>query len=197
MEKLLYATREREWSDMVALDLLTSEISADVAIPRWRVLWTQSNCEQRVRDQLAAQGFDVFLPIAEAWSRRGGLRRLSRLPVFRGYLFLRHAMDKAAYLRVHNARGLVRILGERWDRLDAVPDSEIEAIQRLVEARLPMLPHPYMQQGQRIRITRGPLTDLEGFVVRTNPKKGLLVVSVNLLQRSIAVQLDCTALETA
>jgi transcription termination/antitermination protein NusG len=182
---------------MAASELLTPEAVVETAAARWRVLWTQSNCEQLVRDQLAAQGFDVFLPIAEAWSRRGGIRRLSRLPVFRGYLFLRHAMDKLTYLQVYKARGLVRILGERWDRLDAVPDSEIESIQRLVESRLPILPHPYMQQGQRVRIKRGPLTNLEGIVVRVNPKKGLLVVSVSLLQRSIAVQLDCTDLEAA
>ena len=66
-----------------------------------------------------------------------------------------------------------------------------------VGSGLPMLPHPYLRAGQRVRITRGPLADLEGVLVRINPKKGLLVVSVNLLRRSIAVQLDCTALEAA
>jgi transcription antitermination factor NusG len=98
---------------------------------------------------------------------------------------------------VYRTRGLVRILGESWDRLDAVPDTEIEALQRLVDSKLPILPHPYMQAGQRVRIKRGPLSDLEGFIVRVNPKKGLLVVSVRLLQRSVAVELDCTALEAA
>jgi transcription antitermination factor NusG len=182
---------------MAAADLLISDPLTQTATPRWRVLWTQSNCEQLVRDQLVAQGFDVFLPIADAWCRRGGVRRLSPTPVFRGYVFLRHAMDKATYLTVYRTRGLVRILGESWDRLDAVPDAEMQAIQRLVGVRVPMLPHPYLQHGQRVRITRGPLTDLEGFVVRVNEKKGLLVVSIKLLQRSVAVELDCTALEVA
>jgi transcription antitermination factor NusG len=182
---------------MAAPDLLIADPLPETGTPRWRVLWTQSNCEQLVRDQLATQGFDVFLPTAESWSRRGGVRRLATLPVFRGYLFLRHAMDKATYLNVYRTRGLVRILGESWDRLDAVPDTEIEALQRLVDSKLPILPHPYMQAGQRVRIKRGPLSDLEGFIVRVNPKKGLLVVSVRLLQRSVAVELDCTALEAA
>jgi len=173
------------------------EAGSTVVIPRWCVLWTHSNCEQLVHDQLAAKGFDLFLPTVEAWCRRGGVRRLSRLPLFRGYLFLRDAMDKASYLEVSKARGLVRVLGERWDQLDVVPDSEIQAVQRLVGSGLPMLPHPYLREGQRVRITRGPLADVEGIVVRMNHKKGLLVVSVNLLRRSIAVQLDCTALEAA
>src|SRR5205814_7857361 len=112
------------------------EIVTESVIPRWRVLWTHSNCEQLVCDQLAAKGFDLFLPTVEAWSRRGGVRRLSRVPMFAGYLFLRHAMDKASYLEVNKARGLVRLLGERWDRLDAVPDAEIEAIQKLVSSGL-------------------------------------------------------------
>ena len=174
-----------------------AEIVADSVTPRWRVLWTHSNCEQLVYDQLAPKGFDLFLPTVEAWSRRGGVRRLARIPMFGGYLFLRHAMDKASYLEVYKARGLVRILGERWDRLDAVPDAEIEAIQRLVHSGCPILPYPYLREGQRVRITRGPLADVEGIVVRVSPKKGLLVVSVNLLRRSIAVHLDCTQLEAA
>jgi len=174
-----------------------SKTGSTVVIPRWRVLWTHSNCEQLVHEQLAAKNFELFLPTVEMWVRRGGVRRLSRVPLFRGYLFLRHGIDTAAYVEVCKARGLVRVLGERWDQLDAVPDPEIEAIKRLVRSGLPMLPHSYLQEGQRVRITRGPLADVEGILVRVNPKKGLLVVSVNLLRRSVAVQLDCTALEAA
>ena len=173
------------------------EMVTESVMPRWRVLWTHSNCEQLVYDQLAAKGFDPFLPTVEAWSRRGGVRRLARIPMFGGYLFLRHAMDKASYLEVYKARGLVRILGERWDQLAAVPDSEIEAIQTLIHSGHAILPYPYLRQGQRVRITKGPFTDVEGILVRVNPRKGLLVVSVDLLQRSVAVHLDCTMLQAA
>jgi transcription antitermination factor NusG len=173
------------------------EIVAESVTPPWRVLWTHSNSEQLVYDQLAASGFDLFLPTLETWSKRGGVRRLARVPMFRGYLFLRHAMDKRSYLEVCRARGLVRVLGERWDRLDVVPDSEIGGIQRILHSGLSILPYPYLREGQRVRITEGPLADTEGIVVRVNPKKGLLVVSVNLLHRSVAVHLDCTVLEAA
>ena len=86
----------------------------------WYVLWTHSHCEQLVYDQLAVKGFELFLPTIDAWSRRFGVRRLARAPLFGGYLFLHHAMDKSSYLEVRKARGLVRVLGERWDRLDVV-----------------------------------------------------------------------------
>ena len=161
------------------------------------MLWTRSNCEQVVHDQLATHGFALFLPTVQSWCRRGGVRRLARLPLFSGYVFLRHAIDKASYLEVCKARGLVRMLGERWDRLAVVPDSEIEAIRKISSSGVPVLPHPYLREGQRVRVTRGPLADVEGIVVRSSPKKGLLVVSVELLQRSVAVHLDCTVLEAA
>jgi transcriptional antiterminator NusG len=174
-----------------------SETVAAATLRPWHVLWTHSNFEQLVCDQLAAKGFNLFLPTLETWARRGGVRRIGRIPMFQGYLFLRHAMDKTSYLEICKARGLVRVLGERWDRLDIVPDSEIEAIQKLLHSGLPILPYPYLRQGQRVRITDGPLTGTEGVVVRVNPKKGLLVVSVKLLRRSVAVHLDCTRLEAA
>ena len=166
-------------------------------VGRWHVLWTRSHCEQVVHDQLAARGFATFLPTVQSWCRRGGVRRLASRPLFGGYVFLRHALDKASYLEVCKARGLVRVLGERWDRLAVVPDAEIEAIRRISSSGVPVLPHPYLREGQRVRVTRGPLTDVEGIVVRSSPKKGLLVVSVELLRRSVAVHLDCTALEAA
>jgi len=177
-------------------EALPAVVEEPLTLP-WRVVWTRSNCERLVYDQLAPKGFDLFLPTAEAWSRRGGVRVRGRIPLFRGYLFLRHAVDKASYLEVCRARGLVRLLGERWDQLEAIPDSEIAAIQKLVCSELPIFPYPYLREGQRVRITDGPLADVEGILVRGNPKKGLLVVSVELLRRSVAVHLDCTTLEAA
>jgi transcription termination/antitermination protein NusG len=107
------------------------------------------------------------------------------------------AMDKASYVEVVKARALVRILGERWDRLATISDGEIEAIRRIVDTKVPALAYAYLRVGQRVRITRGPLTDVEGILVRTKPNRGLLVVSVDLLRRSVAVQVDCTAVTRA
>lgn len=164
---------------------------------QWHVLWTRSHCEQLVYDQLAVKGFQLFLPRTEVWSRRGGLRHRIRTPMFPGYLFLRHAMDKNSFIEVQKARGLVRVLGERWDRLAFVPEEEIEAIRRLLDSRLPVLAHPHLRVGQRVRIRRGPLAGVEGLLVRTAPNKGMLVLSIDLLQRSVAVEVDCTLVAAA
>ncbi|MGH7340702.1 MAG: transcription termination/antitermination protein NusG, partial [Candidatus Rokuibacteriota bacterium] len=127
------------------------------------------------------------------WSRRGDERHLVSRPLFSGYLFLRHPrMDKTSYVELCKARGLVRVLGERWDQLHVVPDGEIDAIRRALDSRLPVTRHPYLREGQRVRIVGGPLTDLEGILVRTRLNKGLVVLNVNLLQRGVAVEVDCT-----
>lgn len=159
---------------------------------QWYALWTRSHCERMVWDQLAGKGFDVFLPTVDVWSRRTGIRHRIQVPMFPGYLFLRHAMDKEGYLEVRKARGLVCVLGERWDSLAVIPGREIEAIQRVAQARVPVFAHEHLREGQRVRVTHGPLADVEGVLVRQEPHKGLLVLSVRLLQRSVAVEVDCT-----
>lgn len=168
------------------------EDSGELGGRRWYALYTRSHCEQLVCDQLRVKGFHLFLPKLDVWSRRGGLRRLIPAPMFPGYLFLHHLLDKLSFLEIRKARGLVRILGERWDRPAVVSDSEIEAIQRLLRARLPALPHPFLREGQRVRITQGPLAGVEGIFVQGKPTKGLVVLSVELLRRSVAVEVDCT-----
>src|SRR2546422_11013590 len=98
-----------------AIEPLAYEPSSSTRLG-WYVLWTHSHCEQLVYDQLAVKGFELFLPTIDAWSRRFGIRRLARAPLFGGYLFLHHAMDKSRYLEVRKARGLGRVRGERADR---------------------------------------------------------------------------------
>jgi transcriptional antiterminator NusG len=112
--------------------------------------------------------------------------------MFPGYLFLRQAMNKAAYLELRKIKGLVRLLGERWDQPAVIGDEEIDDLKRVVASRQRVLQYPYLKAGQRARITRGPLTGVEGILVEARLAKGLLVLSVHLLQRSVAVVVDCT-----
>ncbi len=164
----------------------------EVAEPRWFVLWTRSHCEQLVHEQLATKGLHPFLPTIEVWSRRAGLRRRIRIPMFPGYLFLHDALDKHTDVEVRKARGLVGILGNGWNRRAVVPPHEVEAIRRVIDARVAVRPHPYLKEGQRVRIVRGPMADVEGVLQRVKDSKGFLVLSVDMLQRSVAVEVDCT-----
>ena len=178
-------------------EAVTSISPQQPAREKWHALWTRSHCEQLVHDAIQAKGFEVFLPHVRVWSRRAGRRQLARVPMFPGYLFLRTAMDKKSYIEVSKTNGLVSILGERWDRLAVVPDPDIAALRQALHANLPVLPHPFLAGGQRVRIARGPLTNVEGFFVCANPAKGLLVISIDMLHRSVAVEVDCTCVEAA
>ena len=145
-----------------------------------------------VHDQLAAKGFDLLLPTVDKWSRRRQARCLYRAPLFPGYLFVRHAVDPESYLEITKARGMVRILGSRWDNLAVVPNRDIAMITQIHSSDIPRMPHPYLKVGQMVRIVHGPLANVEGILLESEPAKGLLVLSIELLRRSIAVTVDCT-----
>lgn len=163
----------------------------ETAPRRWYALWTHSHCEQLVRGQLEGRGFEVFLPTIGVWSSRAGVRHRIRRPLFPGYLFVRDELSGARYVELLKARGLVGVLGGQDGSPGEIPDVEIDAIRALVNSELPASPYPYLQTGQRVRITEGPLTGVEGVLVDRRAGQSLLVLSVHLFRRSIAVEVDC------
>lgn len=180
----------------VAFDSTQSSLppAADLVAPaaNWYAIWTRSHSEQLVAEQLVGKGLNVFFPRISVWSRRGGVRHVIQVPMFSGYVFLNETVDKHKYIEVLKARGVVRILGERWDRLCPISHTEIDSLRQACEARLTITPHSYLREGQRVRVIGGPLKGVEGLLVENKVNKGVLVLSVDLLQRSVAVQIDCT-----
>jgi transcription antitermination factor NusG len=148
-----------------------------------------------VLDQLSARGFTAFLPEIGVWSKRQGRMHVVRAPMFPGYLFVRQAMNKHAYIEMQKVRGLVRILEDGWTRLTPVPDHEVAAVERVQQAGLPMFRHGALQEGDHVRVTDGPLAGVEGIFVHGDPGTGRLVVSVGLLGRGVAVEIDGTSVE--
>ena len=161
----------------------------------WYAIWTNSHCEQLVNDQLAGKGFELFFPKTHVPdTRRGGRRTLQR-PLFPGYLFVQRHMDKTSYIEIVKARGVVRVLGERWDALTPIPHDEIDAIRRVIETGTTVMEHPHLTRGDRARITSGPLAGVSGIFLRSKPSKGLLVLSIDLLQRSVALEVAAALVE--
>ena len=162
-------------------------------VDAWYAVWTRVNHERLVVDQLAAKGFSTFLPEMGTWSKRQGQMHVVPTPMFPGYLFVRQRMDKHAYIEMLKVRGLVRILEDGWNRLTPLADDEVAAVQRVVEAKVPVFPHGPLFEGDRVRVTEGPLKGVEGTFVQDRPGCGRLVVSVGLLGRGVAVEVDCTS----
>jgi transcriptional antiterminator RfaH len=179
----------------------TDDLSYGMQVPgqppaAWHAIWTRSRTEHVVSEQLMRQGFEVFNPMILTWARMNGVRRRRPQPLFPGYLFVHHAMDRHAQVEILKARGVVRILGESWDRLAAIPSDEIDAVRRMVESGSPVNRHRFTS-GDRVRITGGPLIGLTGVFVRSRQTRGLFLVSIALLRRSIAVEVDAALVEAA
>jgi transcriptional antiterminator NusG len=172
---------------------LRSAPCASMAGGSWHVLWTRSHCEYAVATQLQAGPLETFVPEMSTWSQRAGELRLIRVPMFPGYVFVRGTVDKHRYIDLMKVRGVVRVLGDGWDRLAAVPGPEVDAIQRVVAANVAVLPHAHLSSGDRVVVVDGPLTGVEGIFVHERPQKGRLVLSVDLLGRSVAVEMECAA----
>jgi transcription antitermination factor NusG len=152
----------------------------------WFAVQVWSGREQLSASHLRARGYEVFLPCyieRRRWSDRA---KSIAHPLFDGYLFCHLAEDTAG--KIVTAPGVVRIVGDGRGPL-AVPEHEIEAIQRIVETRLHAEPWTFVQAGQCVRIEHGPLRGIEGVVVVAKNSRRL-VISIQLLRRSVAVEID-------
>jgi transcription antitermination factor NusG len=158
----------------------------------WYAVWTKSHCERLVLDQLTAKGFSAFLPEVGVWSKRQGRMHVVPAPMFPGYLFVRDQMDKQAYIEMLKVRGVVRILEDGWNRLTPIPTHEVESVERVMHAKVPVFRHA-LHEGDRVRVKEGPLTGVEGVFIHDKPGTGRLIVSVGLLGRGIAVEVDGTS----
>jgi transcriptional antiterminator NusG len=175
-------------------DDVLSDVAADSSAA-WYAIWTRSHCERIVAQQLLAKGFQPFLPEMAIRSRKPEVTPIVQRPMFPGYLFLKHSMEKLSYIEILKARGVVRILEGGWNRLTPIADDEMTAIERVIESGAPVLSQPFFQNGDRVRVVQGPLAGVEGLFVRDKKNRGRLVVSVKLLQTSVAVEVDCDFVE--
>jgi len=153
---------------------------------RWYALWVKSNREKVIAAALQHMGYEHFLPLYRTQRRWSDRQKDLELPLFSGYVFCR--LDPLHRLPVLMIPGAISFIGLGNTPIP-VEDSEITALQTIVREGAPVVPWPFLQVGQRVRIERGSLREIEGVV--TELKSGLrLVVSVGLLQRSVAVEID-------
>lgn len=157
----------------------------------WYAIQTRSRHEKVVRDQLAAKGITHLLPLhvkRSVWKDRV---KMIEVPLFGGYMFGHFAL--ADRLSVLQTVGVVRLVGLASGP-EPVPDDQIEAIRAMIESRMPYDPHPYLREGMRVQVQRGPLAGAEGVLVEKK-KHYRLVINVDLIQKSVAVDIDSADVE--
>jgi transcription antitermination factor NusG len=152
----------------------------------WYAILTKTGREKNATLLLENSGFECYLPVHKSSRKWSDRTKEIDLPLFPGYLFCR--MNPNNRLPVLITPGVVQIVG-RGKTPIPIEENEIAAIKRAASSGLSTMPWPYLQVGQMARIEEGPLQGLSGIIVRIKSRLKL-VLSIQLLQRSIAVEID-------
>ena len=152
----------------------------------WFALRVKSRSEKIVAMIARNKGFEEFLPLYQSRRRWSDRFQSVELPLFPGYVFCRLNPEfRLPLLTIPGVLGFVGI-GKVPAPID---DAEIAAIQIAVRAGLSAEPYPFLEVGQRVRVAEGPLAGVEGSLVEVR-KQQRLVVSVSMLKRSVAIEID-------
>ena len=152
----------------------------------WLALQVKARAEKIVSTIARNQGFEEFLPVYQSRRRWSDRFKSVEVPLFPGYVFCR--ANPELRLPLLTIPGVVNFVG-----IGKVPatidETEIASIQAAVASRLSAEPYPFLEVGQRVRVAEGPLAGLEGLLVQVR-KQHRIVVSVSLLRRSVAVEIE-------
>lgn len=156
-----------------------------MAVP-WYVAYTRPRHEKNVAYQLQERGVRSFVPLYSSVRRWKDRRKRLELPLFPGYVFVQFALRCRLDLsRLPGVVDLIRFQGKPVP----VVSREIEALLQGLTAATVVHPHPYLQAGRKVRIQRGALDGVEGIFVQRRGKTRV-VLSVSLIQRSVAVEVE-------
>lgn len=152
----------------------------------WFAVWTRSRHESFVHQQLVGKGLDAYLPTVARWSHWKDRRKRIDWPLFPGYCFVRLGTGEARL--VTSCTGVVSLVGFDGGPVP-VADEEILSVRRLVESELRFDPCPFVQEGDPVEVTRGPLRGVVGRLQRKGARERLMV-SVGLIGQGLIVDVD-------
>jgi len=167
--------------------------SENSLLVRWYATHVCSRHEKQVVSQLQERNVDCFLPVYRSIRRWKDRRKELDLALFPGYVFVH--MDLKDRLRVLQLPSVVRFVSFNG-RPAPLPDSEIESLSYGLASGIRAEPHPYLKVGQRVRVRSGPMTGAQGILIRRKDKFRL-VLSIDLIMRSVAVEVDEADVETS
>jgi transcription antitermination factor NusG len=159
----------------------------------WYAVHTRSNFEKHIAGELGQKGIETFLPVFREIHRWKDRKKMVEIPYFPSYVFARIEDAPERRLDILRTAGAVRILGHAGD-IEAIPDMEIMQLQRLVESSLAACAHPFLKEGSQVRVKAGVLRGVEGLLVHFK-NQSRLVLSVNLLARCVATEIDLCDVE--
>jgi transcription antitermination factor NusG len=116
--------------------------------------------------------------------------------MFPGYVFVHVLLDSYVQLTVVKTPGALSLLHNSQGPL-SIPPYQVENLRTIVNSIQPLEIHPYLRQGDWVHVVRGPLAGCIGILDRLDPKKGRLIVSVDIIKKSVSVELDLEDVEPA
>ena len=159
--------------------------------PRWYAVYTSPRHEKRVREHLEHRCVDSFLPLLRSIHRwKNGCKAQVELPLFPGYLFVN--IPRTERVRVLDVPGVLSFVGPKSEPAP-LSDFEIETLRSGLHLQK-FEPYRGLAIGRRVRIHAGPLQGLEGTLIR-NAKGLRVVITIDLIQQSVAVELDADSVE--
>jgi len=157
----------------------------------WYALHVRTRFEKVVSQNLRGKGYDEFLPLYRRVSRWSDRKKEIELPLFPGYVFCRfNPLRRLPILTIPGVNSIVGI----GKNLMPVEERELQDIRAVLKSNAYCEPWPFLEIGQRVRVEEGPLAGTEGIVAMLK-NSCRLVISVNLLQRSVAVEIDRVCLK--
>jgi transcription antitermination factor NusG len=167
--------------------------AAEYLWPRWYAAYTAPRHEKYVTQQMDGRRIHCFLPLYRSVRRWKDRRMQVELPLFPGYVFVHMALrDRLQVLQLPGVVQLVSFSGKPA----ALPDAEIEALRNGLAGNFCAEPHPYLTVGRRVRVRTGSVAGLEGILLRRK-QKFRVVLSIQLIQRSVAIEVDEADIEPA
>jgi transcription antitermination factor NusG len=152
----------------------------------WFALRVRSNLERVVAAHLRGRNHEEFCPLYKIERRWSDRNKVIECPLFPGYVFCR--LNPNVRLPAVSVPGVIGIVG--FGKVPSpIPEKEIQHIRTLACSGSPLMPWPFLQEGQRVLIERGPLKGVEGILSEIKGKCRL-IVSVTLLQRSVAAEIE-------
>lgn len=164
---------------------------SDPVEAHWYAIYANTRHEKVVARQLQERGIETFLPLYRSWHKWKDRRKLVELALFPSYVFIK--IPLYLKLRALQVSGVVHIVSFNG-QLSELPEHEINALRSGLENDVYAEPHPYLRIGRKVRVVRGPMVGTEGILVRKKDKYRV-VVSIDVLMRSVAVEIDAGDLQ--
>lgn len=158
----------------------------------WYAVQIRYRFEKKAAEQLQRKEIETFLPLREETHQWSDRHKQIRVPLFSGYAFVRISQSRAWRTRVLSTPGVIGFVNFHGEAV-LVPRSQIEHLQLLLSENVPCSLHNFLSLGQRVRIRGGCLHGLEGIL--TNNGRRHLVISIESIQRSVAVEIEGYELE--